>query len=278
MASSGGFNVRTARPEDDAAVAGVITRAFDEHRDLYDVSRWMPVETVRTHFQTGSLFFLAERSDRPAGACRAWERDGIYWISALASLQPGAGRALTEAVERAAQDSGIRLVRFEGPEELGLDALFERWGYRVVSRERRPAGVDGMLREWTALTFEKRVRLLTCRPGRHGDEAALAGLGIDAAPASITVAVDGDEIVGAVRIQRRNSMEAELSDCRLAPGYEGRGLDLFLATVAARSAAIDGMLRLYVHRSGWPGTLVSRGWQEEGDWYVRELGDVAVID
>lgn len=230
---------------------------------------------VRRHWQTGSTYLVAERSGVVAGVVRTWEVDGSLVAGSLAATVGNAGRALVEAAERLAQDRGLRWVRIPFAEECGVLPLVQRWGYQLVSRERR-ATAGGT--QWTRLVGEKRLRLLTVRPARRGDEDALEALGITSGLPSVTVAVDGERIVGAGYVMLRGQVEAELILPVVAPGYESRGLEAWVAEVAARTLAMAGRVRLMTLREPFPDDLGARGWHEHGPHYVRELGDVLTFE
>lgn len=230
---------------------------------------------IRRHSQTGSVYFAAETAGEVVATCRCWEEDGSLWVGALAAAVPGAGRAVVDAAERHAQDAGLRWVRIAFPEESRAATLLRQWGYQVVSRGQMetPAGEP-----WTRLVAEKRLRLLTVRPGRRGDEDALDALGAAAAPQVCTVALDGDRLVGAVAVQPSGQTDALLGVPVLLAGYEGRGLEAWMAEVAARTQAMAGRYRLLAPRDSYGDGLTARGWREEGPYYVRDLGEVLTFD
>jgi hypothetical protein len=228
--------------------------------------------------QTGTRFIVAEAAGELVGVARYREEEGAVVLDALASARAGAARSVVHAVERLAQERGLRWVRIEAAEECGVGELFPRWGYQPVARSRMQAGEGGITREWTRLVFEKRVRLLTVRPARSDDQLALAALGVDWPAASVTIIDDGGVVAGAVRTSRRGFGEGELGRPVIAESHRGRNLEAWLAEVAARSAATNGMALLHARSEEWPQDLLARGWREEPGGYVRELGNLVTFE
>lgn len=223
--------------------------------------------------QTGAAFLLAEDDAGIAGAVRWREEEGVAWFDLLRSLEPPAGAELVRAVGRRAQDRGLRLARCRAPDTPGMAAYFARLGYLPVGRERAEDG--GAL-----LVLERRLPLLTVREQRRGDAAAIARLtGADPWPFAQGarpgwfVAADGERVVGVIGVRDAGAGVAELAEPVVEAGYEGRGLEVWMAERAREWAQTNGF-----HTCVLPATprmralrraLEDRLWQLEGGRFVH---------
>lgn len=263
----GRFRVRAAGGEDAAALAELYAGSGLEGapRDAGEAARLL---------QTGSAFLLAEDDAGIAGAVRWREEDGVAWFDLLRSLEPWAGAELVRAVGRLAQDRGLRLARCRAKADPGLETYFARLGYLPVARERGDGGEEVVL--------ERRLPLLTVREQRKGDAAAIAALtGADSWPFAQGarpgwfVAADGEQVVGVANLADAGGGLARLSPPVLAPGYEGRGLELWMVERAREWAATHGFHTceleatpvLWQHRR----ELEDRGWHLEGGRFVHVI-------
>jgi ribosomal protein S18 acetylase RimI-like enzyme len=190
--------------------------------------------------QTGHAFLVAEAEGRVFGAIRVREDEGIAWFDLLVSRRPWAGAQLVRAVERRAQDRGIRLVRAVCPDGGILPDYFARLGYLPIGRHRSAAGQAELL-------LERRLPLLTVREQRRSDAQAIASLtGEDpwvfeqgARPGWFVVS-DGDRVVGAIQVRDGGSGLARMTVPALLPGYRGRQLELWMLERAATYAETNG--------------------------------------
>jgi hypothetical protein len=269
------FTVRPANEDDPPAIAAV----FERVRGLYppDFVREMneAAADVSRLMQTGHAFLVAEREGTVAGAVRHRDEEGIGWFDMLASVEAGAGQALVAAVERLAQDGGLRLVRTRIPDVGILEDYFARRGYVGISRE---TGGDGQ----PELVVEKRVPLLTVREQRRSDAEAIEALTGEEAwlfeqmpRAGWFVASDGDRVVGAIAVKDGGEGLATVTEPALAAGYGRRGLEVWMVERAAYYAETNGY-----HSAELPLTegtrpleraLEDRRWFVEGDRYVRRF-------
>ena len=221
--------------------------------------------------QTGSTLLVAEDDAGIAGAVRYRDEAGIGTFDLLASYLPGAGRALVRAVERRAQDRGVRLLRCSvGAGDALLEAYFSRLGYLPVGRSAETA------------TLERRLPLLTVREQRREDAAAIAAITGDdpwpfeqgARPGWFVLA-DGQRVSGVVSVRERAMGVAEIRVPRLVDGYERRGLELWMLERAALYAETNGFHTVEVEAS--PGLralerdLEERRWFPDGDRFVKRL-------
>ncbi len=267
------FAVREATPEDAASASDVYRRVFSGVAHASEAAgRASKVREFELMQQTGSAFLVATRDDVIIGAVRWWQDEGIAWFDLLASLRPGAGKALARAVDQRAQDHGLRLVRTTVPDVGVLADAFGRWGYLPVSRVRGEA--------FDELVLEKRVPLLTVREQRRADAAAIGELaGIDPWPLEQGarpgwfVLADGDRIAGVVTVRDLKGGAAEIVSPVLSAAYGGRGLDLWMLERAATYATTNGF-----HTISTPATaslrarerdLEDRRWFPDGDRYVK---------
>lgn len=264
----GRFRVRAAGPEDAEALAELYagTALTGAPGDAAEAARML---------QTGSVFLLAEDEHGIAGAVRWWDEDGVAWFDLLRSLEPWAGAELVQAVGRAAQDRGLRLARARIPDAEGLRAYFARLGYlpagRVVDEQGRPL-----------LVVERRLPLLTVREQRREDAEAIGALlGIDPWPFAQGrrpgwfVAADGERVVGAIGVTDAGGGVARVSEPAVAPGYGGRGLEVWLVERARQWAESNGF-----HTCELPLTPLTRGlrreledrlWWLEGERFTRRV-------
>jgi GNAT superfamily N-acetyltransferase len=274
------FTVRVAEPDDAVAAATLLGRAFAGREFLLPDGSIDAAGFLRL-IQTGSEVLVAERGGRLRGVVRRWHDDGIAWFDLLASDEPGAARALVTAVEKWAQDRGLRLVRMRLPDEGALPDLFARWGYVGYSRE----VVDANGRQVPMLGMEKRLPLLTVREQRRADAKALGEItGRDPwffeqeARPGWFVASDGERVVGAIRVRDVGAGNAEIAEPVLADEYRGRNLELWMIDRAAQYAETRGF-----HTGRLPASdamnrlgrdLEDRYWHREGDVYVRRFQDI----
>jgi GNAT superfamily N-acetyltransferase len=181
------------------------------------------------------------------------------------------------AVERLAQDRGLRLVRTRIPEVGILEDYFRRRGYVGISREGGAEGEGG-----ARLMVEKRLPLLTVREQRRGDAGAIAALtGEDPWPFEQMarpgwfVAADGERVVGAIGVRDGGAGVARLTAPVVAEGYAGRGLEPWMVDRAAYYAETNGYhtgeLPVTAATRGLERALEDRRWFPEGDLYVRRF-------
>src|SRR5687768_17277123 len=111
------FCTRPASPDDARSAAAVYARAFADCQDAFpDAAEATTEAGFQLLLQTGNAFLVAEHEGAAVGAVRHQEDEGILWFDLLASIVPGAGRELARAVDRLAQDRGLRLVRSRVPD------------------------------------------------------------------------------------------------------------------------------------------------------------------
>lgn len=266
--------VRDATPDDSAAIAALYRSAFSglpyAQSEAAQASQPGGFELM---LQTGSAFLVALSGDAPCGAVRWWQDEGICWYDLLASLRPGAGRALTRAVDQRAQDLGLRLVRTRIPDVRRMADAFGRWGYLPVSRVRGEA--------FDTLELEKRVPLLTVREQRRSDAAAMAELAnLDPWPfeqgtrPGWFVLADGDRVAGVVSVRDLKGGAAEIATPVLANGYEGRALEIWMLERAATWASTNGYHSLSTLANdafrARERDLEDRRWFRDGDRFVKQ--------
>jgi hypothetical protein len=190
--------------------------------------------------QTGHAFLVAEADGHLFGAIRVREDEGIAWFDLLVSRRAWAGAHLVRAVERGAQDRGIRLVRAVAPDSGVLQDYFARLGYLPIGRQPSPEGQAELL-------LERRLPLLTVREQRRSDARAIADLtGEDewvfeqgARPGWFVVS-DGDRVVGAIQVRDAGSGVARMTDPALLPAYRGRHLEIWMLERAGTYAETNG--------------------------------------
>jgi GNAT superfamily N-acetyltransferase len=274
------FHVRPAVPEDSAEAARVVAAAFAGLGESFPEAPAIDASRFELLLQTGSDVLVAEHDGRLAGVVRRWQEDGVAWLDLLASARAGAGRALLRAVEHGAQDRGCRTVRLEAADVRGLPDFFQRAGYSPVSRTKTLAG-------HSMLTMEKRVPLLTVREQRRGDGPFIERLTgrdgwlFDQQPqAGWFIAADGEHSAGVVWVQDHGAGVATVATPLLVPGYEGRGLEVWMIERAALWAETNGFhtLELAVDGTTKPleRTLEDYGWfvAAERAAYVRRARQV----
>lgn len=275
------FHVRQAAPEDAPRAAEVLALAYQGREEQFREIPELDAARIEMLLQSGADLLVAEAEERVVGVVRRWQDDGIAWLDLLAASRAGAGRALVRAVEHGAQDRGCRTVRLETPDLYGLPDLFQRWGYSPVSRS---------VKEGTSLlTMEKRVPLLTVREQRRGDGPFIERLtGRDAwlfdqqPQAGWFIAADGEHSAGVVWSRDRGSGVAGIATPLLVPGYEGRGLDVWMIERAALWAETNGFHTLEVELDETTRplerTLEDYGWHVEaarGVLVRRAVGGVS---
>ncbi len=269
------FAVRRAEEDDPPLIATLLAAIRDYYPAHFAAGLDLDSAEVARLMQTGHAFLLAERDGRLGGVVRHRDEDGIAWFDLRASADAGAGRALVAAVERLAQDRGLRLVRTRIPDVEILADFLARRGYVGISRE---AGGDG----GAMLVVEKRLPLLTVREQRRGDAEAIAALtGEDPWPFEQMarpgwfVAADGERVVGAIGVRDGGGGMARLTAPVLSEGYQGRGLEVWMVDRAAYYAETNGY-----HTGELPVTpatrplergLEDRRWFREADVYVRRF-------
>jgi hypothetical protein len=238
------FTTRSATPDDAEGAAHVLAAAFRGRDHVFsDAKRAASAAGFALLLQTGHAFLVAEDEGVPAGVVRIHEDEGILWFDLLASCVPGAGRELARAVDRLAQDRGIRLVRTALPDTPPLTDVLQRWGYLPVARRKRE--IEGNI--VAELVLEKRVPLLTVREQRRTDADAIASLaGVDPWPLAQGarpgwfVLADGDRVAGVISVRTGRDGVAEIAAPVLARGYGGRGLELWMLERAATFAETNG--------------------------------------
>lgn len=268
MPRSSAFNVRKATTDDAGGIAGVLELIIQRRPDCAWAFSDADEYSIAVLAQTGYKLLVATIDDEVSGVVRTWDEEGIGWFDMLASGRPGAGRALLQAVERAAQDAGLRLLRVRAPEDASVAAVFQRWGYMPVSHV-----VEQDVR---FLVMEKRLPLLTVREQRREDAGAIADLtGRDPwffeqvrRPGWFVVA-DGDRVVGAIGVREAGPGIAALEPPALLPDYEGRRLELWMVARAATHAETKGF-----HTAVLPAVPSLRPLErdlEDGQWHREEF-------
>ncbi|GBD23939.1 hypothetical protein HRbin29_01612 [bacterium HR29] len=271
---SSGFIVRAAEPADAPTAASVVREAYgDLLESCPAAAEAADAERLAMLIQTGAAVLVAEGQSGIVGAASWREDDGAAWIEFAASVQPRAGRALVRTIERRAQDRGLRFARVAVVEGSRAQAAFAFWGYTPVARR------EGVARP--LLVLERRLPLLTVREVRRADAEALASLtGRDAwffaelARPGWYAAADGERVVGVVWAERREA-DWRVGGPLLLEEYRGRGLERWMLERAAQYAAMHGAQRIVAAASPLliplARELEERGWQREGDRFVRDL-------
>lgn len=259
------FSVRAATTDDAGEAA-----------DLYEQSALPGAPTSPGDFermaQTGHAFLVAEDEHGIAGVVRFHDADGITWFDLLVSGEPGAGRALVNAIGRGAQDRGIRLVRAITDDTFPLPDYFGRLGFLPIGRRER----DGR----PTVTLERRLPLLTVREQRRSDAAAIGELtGEDpwvfeqGARPGWFVAADGDTVVGVISVTDAGGGLARISAPTLLERYLGRGLDAWMVERASVYAETNGYhsaeLAAEPRTNAIRKALEDRFWHYDGDRYLR---------
>lgn len=275
------YAIRRAEPVDAAGLAAVFARSFEGLAHLL----WPGLETpegVAAALQTGSEMLVAEDAGGAVvAAVRFGSDEGVLWFDSLGSIAPGAGRALVRAVERLAQERGLRQARTRIPSDERTRWVFQRWGFVPVAREGGAGRPETMV-------VERRLPLLTVREQRRADAHAIAALtGEDpwlfeqGARPGWFVLSDGERVAGVVAVREGRGGVARVAPPVLADGYQGRGLELWMLDVALRYAGTGGYHTAILVAS--PAIdlrrrdLEDRRWQRQdgpdGACYVRALGD-----
>ncbi|MFN0094630.1 MAG: hypothetical protein ACKVVT_07610 [Dehalococcoidia bacterium] len=269
------FRVRDAMAEDAAAGDGLLRRAFAGGEDALHGARQALDDGLAILLQTGHRFLVAEEGDAFAGLVRWWAEDGEAWFDLLAAAVPGAGRELVRAVERAAQDRGLRSARAMVPQGSELQDLASWWGYYPV-RGATPGGVAAQV------VVEKRLPLLTVRAQRRNDAQAIAALADEdpwpfeqgARPGWFVLA-DGDRVAGVVSGKVGRDGVVRIAEPLLAPGYRGRGLEVWMAARVALWASTEGAFRAEVAASPvleqYERDFEERRWHREGEAFALQL-------
>lgn len=267
------FTTRAATPDDATTIAAVYRQ----------VGRELPGAPLTAGdferlIQTGNAFLIAEAEGKPAGAVRWWDDDGIGWLDLLVASRPGAGPELIRAVERRAQDKGLRLVRMRVPGSGRMADCFARWGYLPISRERGEWAGEGQ----PLLLLEKRLALLTVREQRRSDAAAIGALtGEDpwvfeqGARPGWFVTADGDRVVGVISVRDAGAGLASIAPPLLREGYGGRNLDGWMIERCATYAETHGYhtaeLPLADATRHLRRSLEDRLWDVDGDRYIKRF-------
>lgn len=268
------ITTRRAGEDDPPVMARVLAAVRDYYPERFVAGLDLDVARLAALMQTGNAFLVAEVDGEVRALVRIWDDEGIAWFDLLASDFPGAGRALVGAIERGAQDRGLRLARTRIPEEEILIDYFARRGYTGILREGEN---DAAL-----LVIEKRLPLLTVREQRRSDAEAIARLTgedpwfFEQMPRpGWFVASDGDRVVGVISVRDGGGGLAQLREPVLLPGYEGRGLEAWMIDRAAYYAETNGY-----HTAEVPLTprtrplqraLEDRRWSAERDAFVRRF-------
>ena len=188
--------------------------------------------------QTGHAFLVAESDGLVFGSVRFRDEEGIGWFDFLASARPWAGAQLVRAVERGAQDRGIRLVRCHAPDRGIYEDYFARLGYLPIGRTAGDA---------PQLLLERRLPLLTVREQRRSDAEAIGRLsGEDpwvfeqgARPGAF-VAADGEKVIGFVQAAQASRGLAGITPPALLATHHGRGIELWMIARAAEWTETNG--------------------------------------
>lgn len=270
------LSVRPFRVEDAPDVARLLAAAFGGFEDEFPGAKEALARGPELLAQTGARLLVAGTDEGAVGVVRWTHDEGVGLFDLLCASRPGAGRMLVRAVERAAQDAGIRFLRCAIPvREAILEDYFARLGYHTVSRTGGGA---------PQLTLERRLPLLTVREQRRSDAEAIGELtGEDPWPfeqghrPGWFVLADGERVAGAVTLRTARDGRATLTPPWLLPEYRGRGLELWMAERALGYAATNGMLSvsLAVTREleAYERSFEDRRWFRKNDVFVRDLND-----
>ncbi|MFN0145128.1 MAG: hypothetical protein ACKVT1_01345 [Dehalococcoidia bacterium] len=268
------FTVRPFLPGDAATIDDLLLQAFGGFEEEFPGADEAIALGATRLAQTGHHLLVAEDAQGTAGAVRWAEEEGVATLDLLVSGATHAGRALVRAVERAAQDRGLRLLRARVPEgDTPLEAYFSRIGYLPIARE---AGAQPQL------LLEKRLPLLTVREQRRSDAAAIAALtGEDPWPfeqgvrPGWFVLADGERVVGAVAVKDTRTGLAQVTEPALGDLYRGRGLEVWMLERAAIYAGTGAFHTIDAPATGelkvYERDLEERRWFKDGDRYVKRL-------
>lgn len=235
---------------------------------------WSPGTDPIVLAQIGYRVLAALRGEALAGLVRWWDDEGIAWLDMLSADTPGAGRELVRAVNRGAQDAGLRVVRCAVPERGPLPEYFGRMGYLPVGRKLE----DG--EPW--LVLERRLPLLTVREQRRSDAAAIGELtGQDpwvfeqGTRPGWFVAADGDTVVGVIGVRDGGAGLAQLTPPVLRGDYHGRKLELWMIDRAALYAQTNGYHTASV--LALPELRRQQRDLEDRRWFLEGSGDDATF-
>lgn len=272
--------VRPFRLEDAPAAAHLLASAFSGFEDDYPGAAEALARGPELLAQTGArLLIAAGPADHVVGIVRWSHEEGIGSFDLLCAASPGGGRLLVRAVERAAQDAGIRLLRCQVPASHTLLADYlSRLGYHTISRTGGPAPL---------LTLERRLPLLTVREQRRSDAEDIAALtGQDPWPfeqghrAGWFVLADGERVAGAITLRTSPDGRATLTPPWLRDEYRGRGLEIWMAERALTYAATNGMLAVTLavtpDLEPYERDFEDRRWFRHGDTFTRDLDDAEI--
>ncbi|MCC6381063.1 MAG: hypothetical protein IT304_01065 [Dehalococcoidia bacterium] len=268
------FAVRPFQADDSAAGDGVLATAFAGADAAFPEAHDARTLGLARLAQTGHRVLVAEDAAGLAGVVRWREEEGLAWFDLLAAARAGAGPVLVRAVERAAQDGGLRLVRTRVPAGSRCAGFLGWRGYVPVARE---AGAAGRA---PRLVLEKRLPLLTVREQRRSDADAIAALtGEDPWPFTQGqrpgwfVLADGERVAGAVAVREASRGTGEARGPWLAPAYRGRGLEAWMLERAALYAETNGMVTVAAAASAALDAL--RRELEERRWFREGQGAAA---
>lgn len=269
------FFIRPATPDDAEAATTVLRAAFTELASTFPESANITTADFKVLMQTGRAFLVAVTGEEPnetvVGVVRHWDKEGIAGFDMLAAAEVGAGKALVGAIERLAQDAGIRLVNTEVPQASRLDSYFGMRGYMPIARE--TVNVAG--NDIAFLRLQRRLPLLTVRKQRREDAAVIGELTgedpwvfeMNPRPGAF-VAADGDTVVGFVQAKDEGGGVSLITQPVMLAAYEGRGLDVWMAEHAATYAETNGAhtveLAATAAMDAVGRTLEDRGWTREG--------------
>lgn len=274
-AQSAQFFVRPATPDDADAATAVMRAAFAELADTFPDSARITAAEFNVLMQTGRSFLVAVTGEEPdetvAGVVRQWDEEGVAGFDMLAAADVGAGRALVRAIERRAQDMGIRLVHAEVPQTSRLANYFGMRGYMPIAQ----VNVEVNGANIPFLRLERRVPLLTVREQRREDAPIIGDLTgedpwvfeMNPRPGAF-VAADGDSVVGFIQSKDDGGGVSLITEPVMFREYEGRGLDIWMVERAATYAETNGAHTVELAASkamdAMGRALEDRGWTRDG--------------
>lgn len=154
------YNLRTAGPEDAAALMEVINEAFQIERKFFSEDR-ISLDGVREHLQKGT-FIIAESDDHLAGCVYTELRENSTGYFGLLSVAPAhqgqrlGPRLITEA-EDLCREAGCRIMRLYTidvrPE---LPPYYEKFGYAITGTE-QPDPDPSALQPYHYVVMEKTI-------------------------------------------------------------------------------------------------------------------------
>jgi predicted N-acetyltransferase YhbS/GNAT superfamily N-acetyltransferase len=266
------FNVRRFLPADAPAVDDLLQQGFGGFEEHFPGAAEALAMGATRLAQTGHDILVATDEAGLAGVVRFREVDGIGWFDLLVSGAPGAGRALVRAVERNAQDLGVRLLRVQTPDDPVLDGYFHRLGYLPVWRDVGSRQV----------VYERRLPLLTVREQRRSDAADIGRLtGEDPwqfeqglRPGWFVLA-DGERVVGVIAVREARPGVAAAREPVVQAGYEGRALEVWMLERVAQYAETNGFYTISAPHTPalkkYERELEERRWFPEGELFVKQL-------